>query len=756
VALTLVLAVAVGTRLGRLDLIEFKADEAQVAGLALDAAHGLWPAASIATSNGVDNPPLPLYLFALPALFTRDPAWLAAASGLLDVLAVLLVFVIGRRYFGGRAGLAGAAFYAAAAYPALFARKLAGPYLQPFFAALLLWCLLAIATASPLPPKRERARVREPGRWLWAAAVLALGALVQIHLGALLLAPVLAVLLALDVWRRRSWGQVAPVLVGLGLVAALFAPYLAYETGRRPNFLGIVGGAAQGTAAWSGEAFALLWVALTSPAYGDLTGSLAGLFGAESWPARYVTLLSGVAAVGGLLVTLRRCRDRRYATLAVLVLLPLMLTLRHGAGLQIHYFAFLLPAAFLLAGIGFDALLSMLPALRAPGFVALALLLATQTINFRHFTEFLERHSLPDAYGLPLSYQQRLFEEASAFAGGQRLLVASSGRDQAETARYFLRGLANSEVEADSGLLLPKGGGVYVAFSRGTAAAHALEVALAPAYVEPLPGGRLQAAIYQLPADALGSITQGMGLRPVATDWSNGMRLVGVSAPRSLPAQLAAAWQVTAPVAGSTIVFNQLLDDDGRQWFDRDAVPVEGSEWLPGDGLITLTSAAFASNAPRQEYWWSLGLYQEEGRRVALPDGALQLRVARLKGGMPSPPSAGLRSVDAVFGGAIRLQGYALSAGEVTLQWACLAPVDRDFTVFVHALGASGAVGAQADAQPDHYPTSLWDPGETIVDHHALTIPAGAQLEVGLYDLTTGTRLKLADGSDHVTLGALT
>ena len=162
-ALTLVLAVAVGTRLGRLDLIEFKADEAQVAGLALDAAHGLWPAASIATSNGVDNPPLPLYLFALPALFTRDPAWLAAASGLLDVLAVLLVFVIGRRYFSGRAGLAGAAFYAAAAYPALFARKLAGPYLQPFFAALLLWCLLAIATASPLPPKRERARVRELG-----------------------------------------------------------------------------------------------------------------------------------------------------------------------------------------------------------------------------------------------------------------------------------------------------------------------------------------------------------------------------------------------------------------------------------------------------------------------------------------------------------------------------------------------------------------------------------------------------------------
>src|SRR5579872_4182871 len=90
VALALIVAVAAYTHLTHLDLIEFKADEAQVAGLAVAAAHGAWPVASIATSNGgLDNPPLPLYLFALPALVTRDPAWQAAVSGLLDVLAIV-------------------------------------------------------------------------------------------------------------------------------------------------------------------------------------------------------------------------------------------------------------------------------------------------------------------------------------------------------------------------------------------------------------------------------------------------------------------------------------------------------------------------------------------------------------------------------------------------------------------------------------------------------------------------------------------
>src|SRR5207247_11443554 len=110
----------------------------------------------------------------------------------------------------------------------------------------------------------------------------------------------------------------------------------------------------------------------------------------------YLTPLAGIAAVGGLLVVLWRSRDWRYLGLVTVVVLPLLLLIRHGQGLEIHYFAFLLPPLFLLAGIGFDALLTLLPVLRTPGFAVVGLLLMTQTLAFRHFTEFLERHGLLD------------------------------------------------------------------------------------------------------------------------------------------------------------------------------------------------------------------------------------------------------------------------------------------------------------------------------------------------------------------------
>ena len=753
-ALALVLGVAAFTHLARLDLIEFKADEAQVAALALSAAQGHWPAASIPTSNGgLDNPPLPLYLFALPALFSRDPAWQAAVSGCLDLAAVLLTFVAGRRHFGDRAALAAAAFYASAAYPVMFARKLAGPYLQPFFAALLLWALLAIAHRPPRSPQPARIGVREPSRWLWASAVLALGALVQIHLGALLLAPVLAVLLAVDTRRGRSWQPLLSAAIGAAAVTALFAPYLVFEVSQRPGFFAQVGSYVRGSPGWTLEAFRFVWTTISSPGYGDLTGAASGLFNAETWPALYVTLLGGIAAVGGLAVALWRWRDRCCLTLAVFVVLPLVLTLHHGPGLQIHYFAFLLPALFLLAGIGFDALLRATPKLRLPGFAALGLLLAVQAAGFRHFTQFVERHALPDSYGLPLAYQERLFDQASRLAGGRRIVAGATSRDREEPAKYFLSGLAGVEADANEGLLLPAKGGVYLTFNRGTAAAHAVESAIAPSYTEPLPGSVSQAAVYDLPPDSLQAVAQGVGAVPAPENaWANGVRLVAVAAPRALPAQLATLWQVTAPVDASTLFFSQVVDDASKQWFDHDATPAPASEWQPGDGLLLLTPATVPPAAPRQEYWWSAGMYVEGGRRVTLAGGATELRLARLKGGSEVAQAPALTPADAVFGGTIRLQGYAIQPGSITLQWACLAPVGRDYTVFVHALDPGGKVLAQVDAQPVRYPTSLWDPGETIVDSHALEVPPGASLELGLYDLTTGQRLQLPGGADHLTL----
>jgi len=121
-------------------------------------------------------------------------------------------------------------------------------------------------------------------------------------------------------------------------------------------------------------------------------------------------------------------------------------------------------------------------------------------------------------------------------------------------------------------------------------------------------------------------------------------------------------------------------------------------------------------------------------------------------------PAASLppeRPATAVYGDALRLVGYdldpaALVPGEparITLHWQPLKQLDADYTTFVHVLDADGNKIAQSDHKPGgvYYPTSLWKPGETLVDSHTLVLPATLGrppyvIVVGLYDSAADMR----------------
>ena len=98
------------------------------------------------------------------------------------------------------------------------------------------------------------------------------------------------------------------------------------------------------------------------------------------------------------------------------------------------------------------------------------------------------------------------------------------------------------------------------------------------------------------------------------------------------------------------------------------------------------------------------------------------------------------------------LVGYSLSPGQpagLRLVWKALAPMAADYTVFVHVLDQSGQIAAQADAQPrgGTYPTSMWEPGEYVVDDYSFDLPPGEyNLHVGMYLAETGARLPV-DGA---------
>ena len=119
-------------------------------------------------------------------------------------------------------------------------------------------------------------------------------------------------------------------------------------------------------------------------------------------------------------------------------------------------------------------------------------------------------------------------------------------------------------------------------------------------------------------------------------------------------------------------------------------------------------------------------------------------------------------SSDVLAAGAIALLGYdhdrraQVPAGQtlvVTLFWRCEQPVDVAYTVFVHLLDGDQRVWAQHDAMPasGEAPTSGWVTGQVVPDAHILDIPADApagpyEIEVGLYDASTGVRAPLLMG----------
>jgi hypothetical protein len=94
------------------------------------------------------------------------------------------------------------------------------------------------------------------------------------------------------------------------------------------------------------------------------------------------------------------------------------------------------------------------------------------------------------------------------------------------------------------------------------------------------------------------------------------------------------------------------------------------------------------------------------------------------------------------------LTGYQINNNppSLTLTWQANQPFDADYTVFIQAW-QDGQQVAGFDGPPvqNNYPTSLWSPGEVVVDTHPLDLssltPGQYDLLVGLYNSATGQRL---------------
>lgn len=214
--------------------------------------------------------------------------------------------------------------------------------------------------------------------------------------------------------------------------------------------------------------------------------------------------------------------------------------------------------------------------------------------------------------------------------------------------------------------------------------------------------------------------------------------------------QTAQAWAalLAQPIQQNAILVTNDRDEMVPQWYLK---YVEGRR-TDLDGIFPLIQPGSA--------WADVGAVTEQalgsGRPVYLikPMPGIEVKFAlehtapaQVIGPAAANPPA--QASTAIYGGSLRLAGYdaapaALQPGgaaEITLYWQPVGQLGADYTTFVHLVDADGNKIAQSDHQPGgvYYPTSLWKPGETLVDRHTLALPTALgrppySIVVGLYD----------------------
>jgi Dolichyl-phosphate-mannose-protein mannosyltransferase len=206
-----ILALASWLRLRGLDLAEFKPDEAIAVHHARQILDGDLTTVGLISSVGAANPPLFLYLAAIPLAVRDDPLAATAFVSLLAVAATGLTYAVLRPRFGAFAACAAMALFASAPWAVLYGRKLWAQDLLPVFTVPLLWSLFVV-----LERPRSRAVLLVP---------VLLCAALQLHFSALALTvPAVAMLL----YRRREvhWPALA---AGAAVAVLLLAPWLRHE-----------------------------------------------------------------------------------------------------------------------------------------------------------------------------------------------------------------------------------------------------------------------------------------------------------------------------------------------------------------------------------------------------------------------------------------------------------------------------------------------------------------------------------------------
>lgn len=194
-------------RLGWPGISSFSFDEARVSDMALQMARdGNFAALGMQSSTGIPNFPATVWIYALPYALSTNPLLANGLAAMLNVLAIVGMWWLGRAAWGRAAGLTAALLFAGSPYLVFYSRTI---WSQNLLAPLaVLW---AVAIVAGL--KNEKS-------WLIGGFAFLAGFIGQVHVaGFALLLP--------SVWigiRFRLWRWWVAVTAGLVLAVLMALP----------------------------------------------------------------------------------------------------------------------------------------------------------------------------------------------------------------------------------------------------------------------------------------------------------------------------------------------------------------------------------------------------------------------------------------------------------------------------------------------------------------------------------------------------
>lgn len=223
-------------------------------------------------------------------------------------------------------------------------------------------------------------------------------------------------------------------------------------------------------------------------------------------------------------------------------------------------------------------------------------------------------------------------------------------------------------------------------------------------------------------------------------------------------------WQATKPISKNLTLVLQLVSPVPGETDLR----MNYNHW-PGHGNLPTSAWPISpilrdryvlpipkSEAPVQAWALQIALVDDETgiRRQTYDNGTPTgdtTRLALLR--VPGAPVTLLQQASmtpTTFGDAASLLDASVTKTDgnwqISLLWESQGVFDNDYTVFVHAYADDGELLATGDGPPQkgHFPTSMWQSGDRVLDVHLLSLPENitpARIAVGLYSPATGERV---------------